>query len=270
MKTRAACLLVRNQPVYRRDAFAAGLAAVGLSVSGKPSVKISQDDVLVIWNRYGINHHIARRYEDAGAAVFVTVNGYVNFKGARKSFALALNHHNGAGSWPRDGESRIHMLDIEIRPWLCDGIDADVLLLPQRGVGPPGIAMPKSWVMEVQKRIAGLGGRRRTVRIRPHPGTQREALPLASDIGSGVVCVTWASGAAIKALAYGAPVVHEFPKWVAAAGGSFGIGTLNNPHLGDRSVAMEAVARAQWTVDEVASGVPFARLLDLHAKRMER
>jgi hypothetical protein len=262
-------LLVRNQPVYRRDAFVSGLRVAGLGVDSKPAVRILPSDVLVIWNRYGVNHHLARRYEDAGAAVIVTENGYIDFRGAKKTFAMALNHHNGAGHWPQDGESRASMIDVDVVPWRGDGTVGDILLLPQRGVGPPGVAMPRTWIQDTLARV-GLLGTRRHVRVRQHPGTARPSRTLESDVESAGVCVTWASGAAIKALALGIPVVHEFPKWVGAPAGSLGLATIPHPRIGDQAAALEAVARAQWTVDEVASGAPFLRLLALHDARMER
>jgi hypothetical protein len=205
-----------------------------------------------------------------GAAVMVVENGYVEFRNSRKTFAISLNHHNGAGHWPDGGMSRAHMLNIELKPWRTAVPHGDIVLLPQRGVGPPGVAMPRNWIAEVQSRIAKLGLGRRVVRVRPHPGGAKSKRTLEQDLEGAAACVVWASGAGIKALALGVPVVHEFPKWIGAVAGSRGIESIRAPRLGDRQAMLESVARAQWTVEEVSTGAPMCCLLDLHDVRSRR
>ena len=63
--------------------------------------------------------------------------------------------------------------------------------------------------------------------------------------------VTWGSGAAIKALLWGIPVVSEMPDW---------IGEQNNTDEG-RLAMLRRLAWAQWTMDEISEGVPFRCLL---------
>jgi hypothetical protein len=63
--------------------------------------------------------------------------------------------------------------------------------------------------------------------------------------------VTWGSGAAIKALQWGIPVVSEMPDW---------IGEQDNTDAG-RLEMFRRLAWAQWTMEEIAHGEPFARLL---------
>jgi hypothetical protein len=264
-----AYLLVRDLPAYRRDAFASGLQSLGYAIITKPPQFPRPSDVLIIWNRYGPNHIIARRFEDMKAPVIVAENGYVDMVDTKKAFALALGHHNGAGRWPIGDQWRAHTLVQTIRPWRGDGSRDDILILPQRGVGPPGVAMPRGWVADVQQRLKAVCGRRR-VRLRPHPGTQKHVRPLFEDLDGVGACVVWGSGAGVKALMYGVPVVHEFPRWIGALGGSFGLSTLTAPRLGDRAAMAEAVSWAQWSLEEVIAGVPFQYLLALHAAKMEK
>ena len=266
MHQSTAYLLVRDLPPYRRDAFAAGLQAVGCTVVTKPPSQPCSRDVLIIWNRYGPNHLLARHFENAGAAVIVAENGYLDMAGAKKTFALALGHHNGAGRWPLGNEWRAHLLVQAVKPWRGDGTRDDILILPQRGVGPPGVAMPRGWVTDVQQRLKAVCGRRR-IRLRPHPGTDKHARPLLEDLDGVGACVVWGSGAGVKALLYGVPVVHEFNRWIGALGGSAGLSTLAAPRLGDRSAMVESVAWAQWNVEEVAAGAPFRYLLAMHERQ---
>lgn len=264
MRRSTAFLLVRNLAHYRREAFAAGLERAGFAVAFAPAGRPHRDDALVIWNRYGTNDRLAGEFERAGAAVIVAENAYLDVRGARKSFALALNHHNGAGDWHVGEERRAPLLDAEIRPWRGDGRRDDVLLLPQRGIGPKGVAMPRDWVQTVQARLASAGVGRRRIRVRPHPGTQRCVRPLDDDLDGIGLCVTWGSGAGVKTLLLGVPTLHELAEWIGAPGGSYGTGTLPAPRLGDRATMLERLAWAQWSIGEVESGEPFVHLLALH------
>ncbi len=257
MQRSTASLLIRDLPHYRREAFAAGLSAAGFSVAKQHSNNPRPGDVLVIWNRYGFNHSLAQRYEAAGARVVVVENGYLDFRGARKTFAMSLRYHNGAGEplLPADADREAPEFDVELRPWCSDGKRGDVLLLPQRGIGPPGVAMPAGWLADVQRRISG-----RRVRIRPHPGGNQPRRALERDLEGVAVCVTWGSGAGLKALLAGVPVVHEMRHWIGADGGSRGLETLGQPRFGDREAMLRRIVRAQWTDEEVVAGVPFKYL----------
>lgn len=251
-----ASLLIRDLPHYRREAFAAGLEAAGFCVAKRHSNNPRPDELLVIWNRYGFNHHLAQRYEAAGARVIVVENGYLDFKGARKTFALSLGHHNGAGEPLMPLASReAPEFEAEIRPWRELLPRGDVLLLPQRGIGPPGVAMPAGWVSDVQRRI-----QERKVRMRLHPGGNPSKRTLERDLEGVGVCVIWGSGAGLKALMAGVPVVYEFKRWIGRDGGSYGLQALDKPRLGDREAMIRRVASSQWTCDEVASGKPFEGL----------
>ena len=63
--------------------------------------------------------------------------------------------------------------------------------------------------------------------------------------------VTWGSGAAIKALQMGIRVHSDMPHW---------IGEQDNTTEG-RLAMFRRLAWAQWTLEEIASGLPFERLL---------
>jgi hypothetical protein len=251
--------MVRDLPVYRRDAFATGLTAAGYDVvKGQPPVVIDPRDSLVIWNRYGVNDVLAKRFEKAGAPVFVTENGFLDIPGARKTFALALNRHNGLGQWPVD-PARAALLP-DPAPWR-DVTRGDALLLPQRGIGVPGVAMPRSWPTEITARLraAGFGGR---VRMRPHPGSEKNPKPFERDLEGVAFAVTWGSGAGVKALMLGCPVFYELRGWVGQHAATCGVATWSTPWRGDRGAMLAHVANAQWSDVEIASGEPFTRLLN--------
>lgn len=251
---RAACL-IRSQPFYRADAFQRGLRACGYQVQGAPAHDPKSGDVLVIWNRYGGNEAIATRYEQAGAVVLVAENGYLGreWNGAAW-YALARNHHNGGGAWYIGGEDRWAKHGTALKPWRTDG--EHVLVLPQRGIGPQGVAMPKDWSARIHGRLRT----ERPIRVRPHPG-EGAAYPLEHDLRDAWCVVTWGSGAAIKAAVAGVPVFYDFPRWIGAGLGKPFAGDVEDCAYPDRERALGHVIWGQWRLDEIEAGVPFRVLL---------
>jgi hypothetical protein len=137
----------------------------------------------------------------------------------------------------------------------------DALLLPQRGIGVPGVAMPRSWLTDVTARLRAAGFRGR-IRTRPHPGNDKQAKPLTRDLDGVAFAVTWGSGAGVRALVLGVPVFYELRGWVGQHAATFGVSTWSTPWRPDRGQMMAHVAGAQWSDVEVATGEPFMRLID--------
>lgn len=260
MSIPTAYCLVRNLPPYRHEAFIQGLKRTGFAISkdrlaNKPP---NPHDILIIWNRYGHWDAEARRFERAGARVIVAENGYLPMRGTKKTFALALKHHNGAGEWSQGDTGRRALLDVELSPWREGG--TELVVLPQRGIGPPGVAMPRTWPVDICRRLAS--ETRRRVRVRPHPGGNTPPVPLEEDLAGAWAAVTWGSGAALKALVAGVPVFHEFPSWIGRWWAQYGIKDLEKPYRpDDRDQLLERVAQAQCTVEELESGEAIKRLL---------
>jgi hypothetical protein len=282
--------LVRPEPHYRRDAFDAGLRAAGYDIVDERQIGTPQpSDVLVIWNRYGHWDVLAQRFEKVGAAVLITENGYLGRsenayakpfttdaqEPESQLYALALNHHNGGGRWWIGEPGRWRGQGIEIRPWRIDG--EHVLVLPQRGIGPAGVSMPRDWPERMLARLRTLT--HRPVRLRDHPGNAPAQKPLAADLGGAWCVVTWGSGAAIKALCAGVPAYSDWPRWIGFPGAlPFDqIGLDDPPHWHEgapltadtaRRAMLDRLAWAQHTVAELATGEPIMRLLEIHRQRV--
>lgn len=249
--------LLREGPRYRRDAFDAGLRAAGYDVKYSPPGNQRAGDVLVIWNRYGPGHDIARRFEAGGGAVLVAENGYLGADSeGRQLYALARGAHNGAGTWPAGGPERWASLGIELAPWRSRG--GHVLLAPNRAFGMPGLAMPAEWPGDLLRALRH--STKREVRFRAHPANHAPQ-PLEPDLRDCHVVVIWASSIGVKALVAGVPVLCASPYWIckAAAGR---IEELETPPQPERLPVLERMAWAQWTLAEIASGVPFRLLLE--------
>ncbi len=197
----------------------------------------------------------AREYEKKKAHVLVTENAWLGPQAKEGHwFALSRNHHNGAGTWHIGYERRLPKLGITLKPWRKSG--GHVLVLPQRGIGENGIAMPKDWTAKITRRLKKFTDR--PVKVRLHPG-RRPHPPL--DFEDCHAVVTWGSGAAIKAIIAGVPVFHDLENWIGAPAARHGLKNIESPYLGDREPMLERLAWAQWSGDEIATGEPFQWLM---------
>lgn len=239
----------------------AGLQQLGFKISTTPR-ELGRGDVLLIWNRYGAGDRYARAAEAAGAAVIVAENGYLGrqWNGGRW-YAMSLNRHNGAGQWFPRGPERWARIGTQIAPWREAG--DHVLVLPQRGIGTPPVAQPPDWQRQLRIDTA------RPVRIRPHPGERGGGVPLEDDLRGAHACITWASGAALKALAAGVPVFHACAQWIGAPAARRWPADPESPLLGDRLPMFERLAWAMWELEEIARGDAFRHLLSMNAVRRQ-
>jgi len=252
--------LIRQGPHYRHEAFVAGLKACGYEVvCGFPGGTIGRDDVLVIWNRYGANHQLAERFERAGAAVLVAENGYLGRdRDGIQYYALARGGHNGSGTWPDGGVERWARLGVDLKPWR-DGGDY-ILVAPNRNFGSPTMVMPVGWGERTAKALEAAGHK---VRLRLHPGTKKPERSLEEDLAGARAVVIWASSVGVHALVAGVPVVCESQYWIcrSAAYRAWNKDEADDEMRLDRFGAMRRMAWAQWTIEELAAGEPFRRLV---------
>lgn len=247
-----AFVALRHDKHYRLDAFMSGLKRAGYRVQASHWNRPEPGDVLVIWNRYGQGDGCARLFEKRGGTVLVAENGYTG-KDAKGGpwYALSKWQHNGAGEWVVGGPERWRGFGMELAPWR-DG--KEYVVLPQRGIGPHGVAMPRNWHKQLALPVP--------YRVRPHPG-QGEAVPLAEDLAKAKAVVTWGSGAAIKALMLGVPVFYDFRRWIGAGAGLPLSRVGSEPLRCDfaRLRMFERLAWAQWRISEISSGEAFTTLL---------
>lgn len=250
------CSLIRPAPHYRADAFRRGLQALGGVESDYRDC-----DVLLIWNRYGTFAQCAADADRRGATVLVAENGYLgnDFRGDRW-YAISRGQHNGAGWWPVGGPERWDSLGVELAPFREGG--REIVLLPQRGIGAPGVAMPSRWPQDALRQVGSLV--KRPARVRPHPGKHIDtAVPLEADLADAWAAVVWGSGAGIKALAVGVPVFHAMPQWIGAPA-SRPLERMAEGPLRTEAARLAMFRRliwAQWLLSEIESGEAFSRLL---------
>lgn len=256
--------LIRPGPLYRREAFDAGLKAAGYDVRNDLPDRVHPDHLLIIWNRYGSNHDLANRFERAGATVLVAENAYIWENGvsphhlkARPAYALARGWHNDASVIPTGSPDRWNALGVDLAPWRTSG--EHILVCPNRSFGVPGRMMPSNWANEVVERLKKLS--KRPIRLRPHPGNDPPKKPLAHDLAGAWCTVIWSSSAGVHSLVAGVPVICEAPYWIMKDAACPSWDAFSRGGVYPRRRHFERLACAQFSIEEIASGVAFKYLL---------
>ena len=235
-----AWLNLRYTVPERYRAFAEGLGRLGYTIADGITLSPGDDDVLLTWNRIHVGNQAALAFEAAGQPVFVTENAtWGNEFAGGRWYTLARSWHNRSGCFAEGDADRWDRLGVRLPEWRRSG---ETVILAQRGIGSPPTKSPMGWEHGALARYGG--------RVRKHPG-KHPAVPLERDLANAGRVVTWGSGAAIKALLMGIPGISEMPGW---------IGEQDNTDAG-RLQMLRRLAWAQWTLEEIASGEPFARLL---------
>ena len=212
---------------------------------------------MVAWNRYDYTDNWATVFSKVGAKVLITENCVLGkeFRGGGW-LTLCRDHHNGAGSWPKDEGQRWAKIGVELAPYKPRDPQGKVVLLPQRSIGPKNVAMPRDWQSRLHRfKIPDTF-------YRPHPG-KSENVPLETDLAKAKCVVTWGSGAGLKALMQGVPCVSTWPGWFGAPA-STPIEKVTDwnkvPQL-DRLPMFNRLAGALWSCEEIRSGEAIEALL---------
>lgn len=235
-----AWLNLRHPDSARAHAFQSGLQRLGYRVEHTLPIRPAQGDILVTWNRLNVGNAWACQFDEAGWPVLVTENAtWGNDFNRGKWLFLGRNCHNTAGCATYGGPERWDRLGVEPKPWRTEG---ETVILAQRGIGVAPTRMPNDWPEDARRRHGG--------RIRNHPG-RYAGTPLEADLANCGKVVTWGSGAAVKALLMGIPVVSEMPNWIGAC----------EPTDAGRLEMLRGLAWNQWTLDEIASGEAFRWML---------
>lgn len=253
-----AYILIKSRPYYRLESFIFGLKNVGYTVSlERPTKKIAPTDVLVIWNRYTVNHALALKFETVGATVLVVENGYIGTdENKNQLYAISKSYHNGFGEWYIGDDDRFKHLNIDLKPWRQDG--NHILVCAQRGIGVSPVAMPISWVRDIVPKI-----RRHTKRpiiVRLHPEDSNDKTPLQDHLNNCWAVVIWTSTTGVKSLISGIPTFYTASKWILSDASTSDLSRLDDPPLLDRYSALHKLSWAQWTIKEIETGLPFQHM----------
>jgi len=232
---------IRREPYYRLDAITQGMNRLGFEIV--PHARPAPGNVLVLWNRkIGRDDADAEAMEKAGGKVLVIENGYLQ-KVDKTMYAVSLSEHHTGG--PVGDTDRFGPLGFEPRHQEATPFGF-VLVCGQRGIGSLLMASPPQWA---EKHAASLLRVGLAARVRPHPGNFAPKVRLQDDLRGAAACHVWSSNAGVLALVLGYFVNYHAPHWICAG------------WYRDREAALQRMAWSQWSVPELATGEPFARLL---------
>lgn len=256
-----AVLWIRAQPHYRREAFEAGLRKLDFEICERVN-NPHAGDVLVSWNMYPSNEPVADAWRRDGAKVLIAENGYIGKDAdGQQLYALARDGHNGSGKWFVGPQDRWGVLRINLQPFRVG--TGPVIVRAQRGIGTKQMASPARWARDTVAALQKVSTR--PVILRLHPGMdmkQERDDPDEKALATAHSVVIWASSFGVKALVAGVPVFCAAPHWIAK-GMAKSVDQFPDTSILDiRPTVFHRLAWAQWTIDEIASGVPFEYLLE--------
>ena len=263
---------LNSPPVFQ--AIRTGLDRLGIAHSSMDSGA----DVAVIWSvlwhgRMRQNHSVWQWFRAAGRPVIVVEVGMIQ---RGNTWKLGLN---GTGIDCYPGEilpGRAEQLRLRPQPWTNKGIN--VVIAVQRSDSEQWAGQPPTvaWLHETAKKL-----REHTDRpliIRPHP-RQRIAdvpgcwikspqpIPGTYDgfdydrcLQDAWAVVNWNSGPGPQAILNGVPAFVGASS-LAAPVGNLDLSAIENPVRPDRTEWLEQLAHTEWTIPEIETGEPLARLI---------
>lgn len=261
---------LNSVPVF--NAFEQGLKALG-----HESVT-TDEDVAVIWSvlwsgRMRNNRLIYEKYRALNKPVVIIEVGNLN---RGQTWRISLNNINSLGFFGNDiglDESRPGKLGVNLSP-VQENRRGEILVACQRHESLQWEGMPPlaAWCESMVNKIRQHTNRR--IIVRPHPRSPftfkmsniifEKPLPVPNTYDDFNIfykyhCViNHNSGPAIQAAIQGTPVLCD-PSSLAAPV-SINWNNLEDPHLPNRDEWFLKLCHTEWTVDEIAQGIPIARL----------
>jgi hypothetical protein len=250
-------------------------------------------DVAVIWSvlwhgRMAQNSKVWEHFTKAGKPVIVLeVGGLIR----NKTWKVGINGINGEayfGHETNNTSDRLTKLKIKVQPWRPRTYQPKyVLILGQNASSHQWRNMPnmQDWIEEVVTKIRTVTDR--DIRIRPHPrsGLQekwtKETIHNYNDVYfnqprhvagtyddydfekqlSDAWCVVnWSSNPATQAVLNGVPVFTGTES-LAAPVANLNLKRIEDPDMPDRQQWANNIAYTEWTIEEIAEGLPLKRLL---------
>lgn len=259
-----AVLRIRKEPAYRRLAFEQGLKRVGFVLDDKLARPAGPEDWLILWNRKkGEDEQAADRWEQLGGTVIVTENGYLA-KVDKTYYAISVHGHNGSGWFPIGDEDRFSLLGFELLRLRENG--TETVVRAQRGIGSTLMASPHGWAERTARQFPG-------ARVVHHPGDKNKYAHDEAALAKAARVIIWSSALGVRALTKGIQVAYAAPHWVCSAGAvrlkdADTTMASTSYWYSQRAEAMHKMSHGQWHHEEIATGEPFARVIEKRAEAM--
>ena len=249
---------------------------------GMTTVVDSMDaDVAVIWSqvwagRMRKNQQVWQTYRRSGRKVFVLEVGSLH---RDVTWRVGVNgaysfDHFGSGA---HGPERAQQLNLQLQPWKTSG--EYILICAQRTDSEQwqGQRPMEEWIETVIKQIQPYT--QRPIVVRPHPRVRLDRSwhgiivhqpQRVKDTYDGVdfdyslnrahAVINWNSGPGLQAVLNGVPAFVG-PTSLAVSVANTDFSRIEMPLCPDRQQWLNNLAYTEWTVPEIAQGLPLARLL---------
>jgi len=258
-------MLRQNEKYYPRQATIAGVKAAGDEMMTNPnSDLLTEDCVVVTWNKYGLAERFANQCKEAGGKHVVMEGGYI--KRNDNYHLMNLDGFNGNETVKYNySPERWNKLGIELKPWNSEG--HYILVCAQRGkYNYSPMAMPSIWPNTILHSIREKTNMK--IIYKPHPDRvvtptnipincevidHRE--PLEKYLKNAFAMVVWTSNSATEALINGVPVFYCGPTIACAGLAKRGIKDIETPFYPTyRQKTFYDLAWRQWHISEIQSG----------------
>ena len=238
----------------------------------------SAADVAVIWSqlwagRMAPNRAVWQEFTASGRPVIVMEVGQLR-RGV--TWKLGINGVNGRARWGEGAEpDRVRKLAVQLQPWHQGD---HILIAMQRSDSEQWAGLPpaEQWLTQTIDRIREHTDRE--IVVRPHPRQRLRPVPglriqqpqvlrgtydefdFRSSLDRAWAVVNENSGPGSQAIMDGVPAfVGADSMAIPVANTDFAL--IEKPHMPDRSMWLEQLCHTEWTLGEIASGLPLGRLL---------
>ena len=266
---------LNSKPVF--DAFEQGLKKLGFETSlDKNAIPVIWS---VLWNgRMAPNKYIYESARSRSKPVVVLEVGGIK-RGTTWKVGLNGINRDAIFGDNRNNSRRCDLLGLRLKPWRTDG--EVILLCGQHDKSQQWNLLPDmaTWVNETIKNIRTYTDR--PIVFRPHPRCPiryldrkfknvsyqipKQTPGTYDDFDMGfdnVYCtVSWTSNPGIHSVIEGIPS-YTSPSSLAWDVSIKSLTNLDNPPLPDRTQWLNDYAHTEWTVAEIAQGIPLKRLIN--------
>jgi hypothetical protein len=260
---------LNSRPVF--DAFEQGLKSLGHEIVNTP------DGIPVIWSVLwnGRMAHNEKIYQTQQPVVIIEVGNL--HRG--KTWRVSLNHINSLGEFGnhKDLDSdRPKKLGVALAP-IKENRRPEIMIATQhqRSLQWQGQSAMADWTRSAVEKIRQYSDRK--IVVRPHPRSPislnisgveviipRQIVGTYDDFDIDYNChcvINHNSGPAVQAVIYGTPVICDTSSLAGEISGKFE--DIENIKLPDREDWFLRLCHTEWTVSEIAQGIPMQRLMPL-------
>ena len=260
---------LNSRPVF--DAFEQGLKSLGHEIVN------TSDGIPVIWSVlwHGRMAHNEKIYQTYWPVVIIEVGNL--HRG--KTWRISLNHINGFGEFGNHEDldpDRPKKLNVTMAP-IKENRRPEIMIATQhqRSLQWQGQTTMADWARSTVEKIRQYSDRK--IVVRPHPrspislnipgvevGMPRQMAGTYDDFDIDYNChcvINHNSGPAVQAAIHGTPVICDTSSLAGELSGKFE--DIENIKLPDREDWFLRLCHTEWTVNEIAQGIPMQRLMPL-------